>query len=233
MARFSATDPKYNGLSTNEKIRQAERDNLLFEQTEQLKRANDLKEKEMYGEVPLSPVEEALYGSKLFALWFCTLVFGGLIIALNYTTDIQIKLPGGNIPLYIYIGILVIIPILGILRNILNKCNLQNKTQNNLKEDVKNKEDKKRKSNLEIYAKYKSKENEYDKYLINAISIIVENKMVSCSTLQRKLKINYDRAEKIINQIEELGIISSYQAEDKPRQILITEKDWKEIEENI
>ncbi len=38
MARFSATDPKYNGLSTNEKIRQAERDNLLFEQTEQLKK---------------------------------------------------------------------------------------------------------------------------------------------------------------------------------------------------
>ena len=37
----------------------------------------------------------------------------------------------------------------------------------------------------------------------------------------------------IINQIGELGIISSYQAEDKPRQILITEKDWKEIEENI
>ena len=72
-------------------------------------------------------------GQKLFALWFCILVFGGLIIALNYTTDIQIKLPGGNIPLYIYIGILVIIPILGILRNILNKCNLQNKTQNNLK----------------------------------------------------------------------------------------------------
>ncbi len=135
-------------------------------------------------------------GQKLFALWFCILVFGGLIIALNYTTDIQIKLPGGNIPLYIYIGILVIIPILGILRNILNKCNLQNKTQNNLKRICKNKEDKKGKSNLEIYAKYKSKENEYDKYLINAISIIVENQMVSCSTLQRKLKIDYDRAKK-------------------------------------
>ena len=104
---------------------------------------------------------------------------------------------------------------------------------NNLKEYVKNKEDKKGKSNLEIYAKYKSKENEYDKYLINAISIIVENQMVSCSTLQRKLKIDYDRAKNIINQIGELGIISSYQAEDKPRQILITEKDWKEIEENI
>ena len=104
---------------------------MMWEQTEALKKANDLKKKELYGDTPLTPEEEALYGSNWFVAWICIFVFGGLIIGINYTTDLQIKLPGDKIPLYIYIGLLVGIPVLAILSNIFKpKRNNKQETKN-------------------------------------------------------------------------------------------------------
>ena len=131
MSRPSMLDSKYSGLSTNELKRQYDRDVMMWEQTEALKKANDLKKKELYGDTPLTPEEEALYGSNWFVAWICIFVFGGLIIGINYTTDLQIKLPGDKIPLYIYIGLLVGIPVLAILSNIFKpKRNNKQETKN-------------------------------------------------------------------------------------------------------
>ena len=133
MGRPSMLDSKYSGLSTNELRRQYDRDVMMWEQTEELKRANDLKQKEIHRDTSLTPGEETLYSSNWVTAWFCILVFGGLVIGINYTTDLQIKLPGDKIPLYIYIGLLVGIPVLAILSNIFkpkrnNKKGTKNQT---------------------------------------------------------------------------------------------------------
>lgn len=117
----------------NKWLQQEEQNKLIKEQMEQLKRANDLKQKEIHRDTSLTPGEEALYSSNWVTAWFCILVFGGLVIGINYTTDLQIKLPGDKIPLYIYIGLLVGIPVLAILSNIFkpkrnNKKGTKNQT---------------------------------------------------------------------------------------------------------
>lgn len=47
MAKYSILDSRYEGLSTNEKIRQVERDNLLAKQTEELEEQNRLRRQEI------------------------------------------------------------------------------------------------------------------------------------------------------------------------------------------
>ena len=47
--------------------------------------------------------------------------------------------------------------------------------------------------------------------------------------LQRRLKLGYSRAARIIDQMEELGIIGPFEG-SKPRQIIITREQWLEMQ---
>lgn len=66
--------------------------------------------------------------------------------------------------------------------------------------------------------------SDYDELLDEAIRIAVEAKQASTSLLQRRLRIGYNRAARIIEQMEEKGIISGRDG-SKPRQILIEKQD--------
>lgn len=67
-----------------------------------------------------------------------------------------------------------------------------------------------------------------DELIIDAIDIIVNTRQASTSFLQRKLKLGYSRASRIIDQIEERGIISCAEG-SKGRQVLISKQEWTEM----
>ncbi len=60
-----------------------------------------------------------------------------------------------------------------------------------------------------------------DAMLGEAIRCVVENGMASTSLLQRKLKLGYSRAARIVDQMEQRGVIGPYEGA-KPRKVLIT-----------
>ena len=66
-----------------------------------------------------------------------------------------------------------------------------------------------------------------DPVLDEAIKVVVELGQASTSLLQRKLKLGYARAARIIDQMEERGIVGPYEGA-KPRQVLITHEQLME-----
>ena len=64
-------------------------------------------------------------------------------------------------------------------------------------------------------------EDETDPLLSEAIQTVVETGQASTSFIQRRFKVGYARAGRIIDQMEERGIISGYQG-SKPREVLMT-----------
>lgn len=77
---------------------------------------------------------------------------------------------------------------------------------------------------IEVNASGKSDDN--DELLDEAIKIVIETGQASTSLLQRKLKIGYNRAARIIDQLEQNGVISCRNG-SKPRQILIRDNDYE------
>ena len=69
--------------------------------------------------------------------------------------------------------------------------------------------------------------DEGDDMLDDAIECVIEMGMASTSMLQRKLKLGYARAARIIDQMEERGIVGPFEG-SKPRQVLISKEQWLE-----
>ena len=69
---------------------------------------------------------------------------------------------------------------------------------------------------------------EEDDMIEEAIDVIMDCRQASTSMLQRRLKLGYSRAARIIDQIEERGIIGPFEG-SKPRQILISKEEWQEM----
>ena len=67
-----------------------------------------------------------------------------------------------------------------------------------------------------------------DPLLMQAIDEVVQSGQASTSYIQRKFKVGYARAGRIIDQMEEMGIISGYQG-SKPRQVLMTPERLQEL----
>ena len=70
-------------------------------------------------------------------------------------------------------------------------------------------------------------ESENDPLVEKAIEIILEYQAASTSFIQRKLSVGYARGARIIDEIEQMGIIGPSQGA-KPREILITKEQWLE-----
>ena len=71
-------------------------------------------------------------------------------------------------------------------------------------------------------------DDETDPLLNDAIETVIETGQASTSYIQRKFKVGYARAGRIIDQMEERGIISGYQG-SKPREVLMTKERWAEL----
>lgn len=68
-------------------------------------------------------------------------------------------------------------------------------------------------------------ELEGDEMLPAAVEVILETGQASVSMLQRRLKLGYSRAARIVDEMEEKGIVGPFQGA-KPRAILITKEEW-------
>ncbi len=74
-----------------------------------------------------------------------------------------------------------------------------------------------------------SVDNEYDELLPSAIEVVLEMGQASVSMLQRRLKLGYSRAARLVDQMEEKGIVGPFEG-SKARQILITKEQWQEMQ---
>ena len=73
-----------------------------------------------------------------------------------------------------------------------------------------------------------AEEDDTDPLLMDAIDTVVEIGQASTSFIQRRFKVGYARAGRIIDQMEARGIISGYEG-SKPRQVLITLERLNEL----
>ena len=73
-----------------------------------------------------------------------------------------------------------------------------------------------------------TEDDDTDPFLMDAMDVVVETGQASTSFIQRRFKVGYARAGRIIDQLEERGIISGYQG-SKPRQVLMTKERLEEL----
>ena len=71
-------------------------------------------------------------------------------------------------------------------------------------------------------------DDDTDPLLMDAIDVVVETGQASTSFIQRRFKVGYARAGRIIDQMEERGIISGFQG-SKPREVLMSKEKWEEL----
>ena len=77
-------------------------------------------------------------------------------------------------------------------------------------------------------AQEQAEDDETDPFLMDAIEAVIEQGTASTSFIQRIFKVGYARAGRIIDQMEERGIISGYQG-SKPREVLMPKERWEEL----
>ena len=68
-----------------------------------------------------------------------------------------------------------------------------------------------------------------DEMLPAAVEVILETGQASVSMLQRRLKLGYARAARIMDEMEERGIVGHFEG-SKPRQLLITKEQWQTMQ---
>ena len=74
----------------------------------------------------------------------------------------------------------------------------------------------------------KSSDSGYDEMLPQAVEVVLETKSCSVSMLQRRVKLGYSRAARIVDQMEELGVVGPYEGA-KPRSVIVDRAGWEEI----
>lgn len=78
---------------------------------------------------------------------------------------------------------------------------------------------------IEVSDKPTPQDSAVDELTEDAIEFILKQKQASVSMLQRRFRIGYNRAARIIDEIEEMGIIGASDG-SRPRQVLTTEEEY-------
>jgi len=89
------------------------------------------------------------------------------------------------------------------------------------------KDDKKKNADIAIDSTGQGEDG--DEMIPKAIEVVIEQGMASTTLLQRKLKLGYARAARIIDELAEKGIVGPYEG-SKPRKVLITKEQWYEMQ---
>jgi S-DNA-T family DNA segregation ATPase FtsK/SpoIIIE len=70
-----------------------------------------------------------------------------------------------------------------------------------------------------------------DDKLDEAIDAVIETGQASTSFLQRKLRLGYGRAARLIDIMEDMGVVGTFEG-SKPRQVIMTRQEWLERKMN-
>ncbi|MER2234933.1 MAG: DNA translocase FtsK [Candidatus Limivicinus sp.] len=73
---------------------------------------------------------------------------------------------------------------------------------------------------------------DYDEMLPQAVEVVLEMGSCSVSMLQRRIKLGYSRAARIVDQMEELGVVGPYEGA-KPRSVTIDKNGWFELQRKL
>ena len=76
-------------------------------------------------------------------------------------------------------------------------------------------------------------EGEDDGLIEQAISIVRTSQRASASLLQRRLRVGYPRAARLLDQLEEMGVVGPSQGGGKERDVLVSEEDLMDDEKNV
>ncbi len=72
-------------------------------------------------------------------------------------------------------------------------------------------------------------DGQYDDMLDEAVNVITELNSASTTVLQRKLRVGYARAARIMDELEQLGYVSAAEGNNKPRKVLVTRSQYLEM----
>lgn len=89
-------------------------------------------------------------------------------------------------------------------------------------------------NNIEYYQTTREEFDFYDNdpYFEECVNYIMEIGKVSTSIIQRKFKLGYNRAAKLLDKLEILGFVSGYMG-SKPREVLITKEMWEDYKKKM
>ena len=85
---------------------------------------------------------------------------------------------------------------------------------------------------FESNIKLEKKETSDDPLIYEALEVFIEFGHASASLLQRRLRIGYSRAARIVDQLENRGFISGYDG-SKPREVLISKEDFLKFKKDM
>ena len=71
-----------------------------------------------------------------------------------------------------------------------------------------------------------------DEMLAKAIELAVDAGQVSISMLQRRLRVGYARAGRLVDEMTQRGITAEAEGPTKPRTVLISREEWRRMQEN-
>ena len=71
-----------------------------------------------------------------------------------------------------------------------------------------------------------------DEMLAKAIELAVDAGQVSISMLQRRLRVGYARAGRLVDEMTLRGITAEAEGPTKPRTVLISREEWRRMQEN-
>jgi S-DNA-T family DNA segregation ATPase FtsK/SpoIIIE len=74
-----------------------------------------------------------------------------------------------------------------------------------------------------------TEDGELDALFWEAVRLVVESEQASVSMIQRRLKVGYSRAARLIDQMEERGIVGPFEG-SKPREVLLSKPQWEDMQ---
>ena len=73
-----------------------------------------------------------------------------------------------------------------------------------------------------------NKQSDKDDYYNDALELVIEKQKASASMIQRRFRVGYNRAARIVDQLHESGIVGGEEG-SKPRKVLITKEEYEEM----
>jgi S-DNA-T family DNA segregation ATPase FtsK/SpoIIIE len=75
-------------------------------------------------------------------------------------------------------------------------------------------------------------DEDLDELFYEAVKLVVETQQASVSLIQRKLKVGYARAARLVDQMEERGFVGPFEG-TKPREVLVTREQWLMMQQQL